>query len=186
MEYTYFFIDEKMNNILNKIIDLGTLTTNWDILWNDPIGWFLGLPLFIQILIIIVAIAIVIITLVLVYYILKGVAYLLYYFFKGLYYLLKAIFTGLSKLFEGLFSAISGKPRKKDKNNPPISKELIVPPVQVSNIEETAEAKIPYYCTECGQKITESMNALLNDRGVGFCFYCGKEFTLKNAETSKI
>ena len=98
-----------MNNHYNNIIDWGILTTNWDIIWNDPIGWFLELSLFVQILIGIVLIAIAITALVLVYYILKGVAYLLYYLFKGLYYLFKGIYTGLSKLFEGLSYGISGK-----------------------------------------------------------------------------
>jgi len=167
-----------MNNHYNKIIDL----TNWDIIWNDPIGWFLELSLFVQILIGIVLIAIAITALVLVYYILKGVAYLLYYLFKGLYYLFKGIYVGLSKLFERLSYGISGKPMKKDQTMPPISKESIGPPEHVSNFEEIAEVKIPYYCTECGQKITESMNVLLTERGVAFCFYCGKEFMLKRAE----
>jgi len=175
-----------MNNHYNNFIDLGILATNWDIIWNDPIGWFLGLSLFVQILVVIVLITIVIAALVLVYYVLKGVAYLLYYLFKGLYHLLKGIYKGFSKLFEALSSAISGKPRKKDQSIPLISKESIESPEYVSNIEEIADIKTPYYCTECGQKITESMNTLLNERGVGFCFYCGKEFKVKKAETSKI
>lgn len=168
------------------IFDWGILATTWDIIWNDPIGWFLELALFIQILIVIALIAIAIIALVLVYYILKGVAYLLYYLFKGLYYLFKGIYAGLSKLFEDLSYAISGKPRKKDQTMPPISKESIRPPEYASNFEKIAEVKIPYYCTECGQKITESLNVLLTERGVAFCFYCGKEFKVKKAETSKI
>ena len=174
-----------MNNYYD-IFDWGILTTTWDVIWNDPIGWFLELALFIQILIIIALIAIAIIALVLVYYIFKGVAYLLYYLFKGLYYLFKGIYTGLSKLFEDLSYAISGKPRKKGQTMPKISEESIGPPEYASNFEEIAEVKIPYYCTECGQKITESLNVLLTERGVAFCFYCGKEFKVKKAETSKI
>jgi hypothetical protein len=173
-----------MNNYFDGIIDLGTLTTNWDIIWNDPIGWFLGFSLIVQILIVIVLIAIAITVLVLVYYILKGVAYLLYYLFKGLYYLFKGIYMGLSKLFDRLYYGISGKPGKKDQNIPPISKESIRSSEHISHLKEITEEKIPYYCTECGQKITGSLNTLLNERGVAFCFFCGKEFTLKKAETS--
>ncbi len=175
-----------MNNNYANVIDLGILTTNWDILWNDPIGWFLGLSLLVQILVFVVLIAIAILALILVYYILKGVAYLLYYLFKGLYYLLKGIFTGLSKLLERLSYEISGKPRKKDQSTSPISKEYIEHPKHVSNFEEIAEVKTPYYCTECGQKITDSMGTLLNERGVAFCFYCGKEFKLNKVETSTL
>jgi hypothetical protein len=175
-----------MNANFENVVDWGILETTWDIIWNDPIGWFLELPLFNQILIIIGLIALVIVALVLVYYVVKGVVYLLYYLFKGLYYLFKSIYTRLSKLFEGLSYAISGEPRKKDQTIPPISNELISPPEQVSNFEEKTEVKTPYYCTECGQTITVSMNSLLTSRGVAFCFFCGKEFKLKKAETSKI
>jgi hypothetical protein len=97
---------------LENVANLSIFQTVWDRIWNDPIGWFLEFPLLGQILIIIGLIALTIAALVLVYYILKGVAYLLYYLFKGLYLLLKAIFTGIYKLFEGLFYAISGKPKK--------------------------------------------------------------------------
>jgi hypothetical protein len=164
---------------LKNTVDWIILQTGWERIWSDPIGWFLEFPLLTQVLIIIGA-------LVLVYYILKGVGYLLYYLFKGLYLLLKAIFTGIYKLFEGIFYAISGKPRKKEK----VITSPHPEPVQVSDHEpkfkEGSEAKIPYYCTECGQKITDSMNSLLTSRGVAFCFYCGKEFKLKTTQYSEI
>ncbi|MHA2181435.1 MAG: hypothetical protein ACXAAH_08435 [Promethearchaeota archaeon] len=148
-------------------------------IWSDPIGWFLDFPLGVQILIIVGLIALTIAALVLVYYILKGVAYLLYYLFKGLYLLLKAIFTGIYKLFEELFYSISGKPRKKIQEVTPPSGEPINLPEYTSEFQEESNIKIPYYCTECGQKITESMNSLLTSQGVAFCFYCGTEFKLK-------
>jgi len=170
-----------MNNHYTNIVDWGILTAA---LWNDPIGWFLELSLFFQVLIVIGLIAITIASLVLAYYILKGVAYLLYYLFKGLYHLFKVIYTGLSKLFEELSYAISGKPRKKDQGTPSTSKESIGSPEYTSHLKEIVEEKIPYYCTECGQKITDSLNTLLTERGVAFCFFCGKEFKLKKAETS--
>ena len=166
-----------MNNILDNSVDLGILATVWD----DPIGWFLEFPLIGQIVIIIGLIALTIAALVLVYYVLKGVAYLLYYLFKGLYLLFKGIYTGLSKLLEGLAYRISGKPRKKDKIITPPPNEPIHPQEGITKFEKESEVKIPYYCTECGQKLTESMNSLLTTRGVSFCYYCGKEFKLKEA-----
>jgi hypothetical protein len=165
---------------------MGIMQTVWDRIWSDPIGWFLEFPLVGQILIIIGLIALTIAVLVLVYYILKGVAYLLYYLFKGLYLLLKAIFTGIYKLLEELFYAISGKPRKKVQKITPPSNVPINIPEYTPKSQEVTNVKIPYYCTECGQKITESMNSLLVSRGVAFCFYCGTEFTLKKTEYSEI
>lgn len=170
-----------MNNQNNNIINL--LTTTWEIIWSDPIGWFLELSLLFQILILIGLLVLVIAVLVLGYYILKGVAKLLSHVFKGLYSLFDGLYTWLSKLFKELFHSISGKPRKKDQKIPPISKESISQPEHVPHFENITEMK--YYCTECGQKITESMNSLITERGVAFCFYCGKEFTLKKAKKSK-
>jgi hypothetical protein len=175
-----------MNNNLEKFVDWSILASVWDRIWSDPIGWFLEFPLGSQILIIIGLIALTIAALVLVYYILKGVAYLLYYLFKGLYLLLKAIFTGIYKLFEELYYTISGKPRKKAHRITPPPSEPIIPPEESPMYQEVKDVKIPYYCTECGQKITESMNSLLTSRGVAFCFHCGKEFKLKKAQYSEI
>ena len=158
--------------------------TGFDIFWNDPIGYFLDLPLLSQILIIIGLVAITIAALVLVYYILKGLVYLLYYIFKGLYYLFKGIFLGLSKLFESFYHAISGKSKKgKQKllsipESPQFSREYF------PNKIEQNKFKIPNYCTECGQKITKSMSSLLISRGVGYCFHCGKEFKLQKIYNS--
>jgi hypothetical protein len=114
---------------------------------------------------------------------LKGVAYLLYYLFKGLYYLFKGIFLGLYKLFQALYYAISGKPKKKEEMILQSPGTPTIPPQQVNNLIERNEIRIPNYCTECGQKITESMESLLISRGIAFCFYCGKQFELKIAES---
>ncbi len=89
------------------------LQTGWNLIWEDPIGWYLSLPLVGQILVIIIAIRLAIVALVLVYYILKGLAYLLYYLFKGLFYLFKGIYLGFYKLLETIYYAVSGKPKKK-------------------------------------------------------------------------
>ena len=175
-----------MNINFKSMTDMGILTTVWDRIWSDPIGWFLEFPLFGQVLIIIGLIALTIAALVLAYYILKGVAYLLYYLFKGLYLLFKAIFTGIYKLFEELYYTISGKPRKKAQKITLPPTEPIVSPENIPKSQEVTDVKIPYYCTECGQKITDSMNTLLSSRDVAFCFYCGKEFKLKKTEYSEI
>ncbi len=163
-------------------IDWSIFQTGWDYIWEDPIGWFLGLPLLNQILILIGIIVLSILALVLVYYILKGVAYLLYYLFKGLYYLFKAIFLGLYKLFEALYYAITGKSKKKEETIPKPPEISAIPPHHVPNLIERNEIRIPSYCTECGQKTTKSMESLLISRGIAFCFYCGKGFKLKMAE----
>ena len=163
-------------------IDWSIFQTGWDYIWKDPVGWFLELPLLSQILMIIGIIALTILAVVLIYYVLKGVAYLLYYLFKGLYYLFKSIFHGLYKLFEALYYAISGKLKKKEEMTPQTPEVPTIPPQQVPNLIERNEIRIPSYCTECGQKITESMESLLISRGTAYCFYCGKDFELKIAE----
>jgi len=38
---------------MNMNIDWSIFQTGWDYIWEDPIGWFLGLPLLNQILILI-------------------------------------------------------------------------------------------------------------------------------------
>ena len=162
-------------------IDWYIFQTGWDYIWKDPIGWFLELPLLSQILFIIVIVALSILAVILVYYILKGVVYLLYYLFKGLYYLFKGIFLGFYKLFEAIYYAISGKPKKKEEIIPQTPEAPTIPPHQVSNLTERNEIRFPNYCTECGQKITESMESLLISRGIAFCFHCGKEYELKIA-----
>ncbi|MFW9877122.1 MAG: hypothetical protein ACFFG0_28870 [Candidatus Thorarchaeota archaeon] len=163
-------------------MELNIFQSGWDYIWKDPIGWFLGLPLLNQILIIIGITILTILAFVLVYYILKGVAYLLYYFCKGLYYLFKGIFLGSYKLFEALYYAISGKPKKKENLIPNSPGVPIITPPQFDNLIERNEKRIPSYCTECGQKITESMESLLISRGIAFCFYCGAQFELKTTE----
>jgi len=160
-------------------IDWSIFQTGWDVVWEDPVGWFLSLPILTQILVSIGLIAITIAALILVYYILKGVAYLLYYLFKGLYYLFKGIFLGIYKLFEALYYVISGKPKKKEVVIPQTLEPPSIPPTQISNLIQQNEIRIPNYCTECGEKITESMESLLTSRGVAFCFYCGKQFEIR-------
>ena len=47
---------------------------------------------------------------------------------------------------------------------------------------EVDRTKIPSYCTECGHKLTESMQSLLTSRGTAFCFKCGLQFELTTVE----
>ena len=70
--------------------------------WQAMLDWFLGLPLFGQILVIAGAIAILVLSIVLVYYVIKGVAYLVYYILKGVYYLIYGLFYGLYKLWRAI------------------------------------------------------------------------------------
>jgi hypothetical protein len=169
---------------MNMNIEWSIFQTGWDNIWRDPIGWFLELPLLTQILVFIGIIALTIATIVLVYYILKGVAYLLYYLFKGLYYLFKGIFLGIYKLFEAIYNAIKRKPNKKEEPIPQTLEPPAIPPEQISNLILRNEIRVPTYCTECGQKITESMKSLLTSRSIAFCFYCGKQYEIKVVEQS--
>ncbi|MFX1375299.1 MAG: hypothetical protein ACFFA0_05765 [Promethearchaeota archaeon] len=161
------------------MVDWNIFKTNWDIIWNDPIGWFLELSLFGQLVLLIGIIAIAIGLIFLTYYILKGLAYLLYYLFKGIYFLFKGIFVGLSKLFKGLYYAISRKQKKKEKITLHAPETSMMSFQRFPAYVERNNLNIPSYCTECGQKLTESMQSLLVSRGIAFCFHCGKHFELK-------
>lgn len=164
------------------MVILNIFQSGWNLVWEDPIGWFLELPLLSQILVIIGIIALTIATIVLVFYILKGVAYLLYYIFKGSYNLLKGIFIGIYKLFEAIWYALTGKPKNKKVKSSVLREPQSNPTNVISKLIERNEIRIVNYCTECGQKITDSMNSLLTSRGRAFCFYCGNEFKLKGIQ----
>ena len=168
-----------MNVDFKNMIDWNIFQSPWNVIWDDPIGWYLNLPLFGQVLLIIGLIALTILALILVYYILKGVGYLLYYLFKGIYYLLKFLFLGIYKLFEALYYAITGKPRKEKKEPPKITEIQAIPNIYNKSFIVKDNIKIPSYCTECGQKTTESQGQLLISTGIAHCYYCGKEFKLR-------
>ncbi len=152
--------------------------------WQEFLQWFLSVPIYGQVLVVVGAVAVLILAVVVVYYVLKGVAYLIYYILKGVYLLLKAIFLGLYKLFEELYYAITGNPRpvkkeEESKIEPEVSHaqilkpEVETPPVikQVSPIQPDAA-----YCSECGNQITEQMQQKLHENGNVFCVYCGKGY----------
>ena len=157
----------------NSIIDQAL------IYWEEFAAWFLNIPIYGQILVIFGAVAILIITGVLVYYILKGVAYLIYYILKGTYLLLKAIILGIYKLFRELYYVISGKPKPiKEQEaeevlnvNNKISQEIKPIHSELQMINPNAA-----YCSECGSQFSEKMLRQLSENGVVYCVNCGKGY----------
>ncbi len=152
--------------------------------WQEIVNWFLIQPVYAQVLVLIGVFAVLTLAVILVYYILKGVGYLIYYILKGVYYLLKGIGLLFYKIFEGLYYAISGKP-KPDKNQDIIQQ---VPP-QVIVVKQVKEPIVPIqktiqvvhpevtFCSECGNKFTDSMVQTLSERGVAYCIHCGNKKT---------
>jgi hypothetical protein len=113
---------------------------------------------------------------------------LVYYTILGTIYLVYAIFFALYKIFEAIYYGISGKPRppeeervkfKKIQIKKPKEKSEVVPVVAVITPTEVVRAvpqAAPMYCTECGNKLTDSMKNVLTKKGNAFCPYCGKVF----------
>ncbi len=157
--------------------------------WQEIVTWFLAQPLFAQVLVIIGVVAVLVLAVILVYYVLKGVAYLIYYLFKGIYYLLKGIGLLFYKIFEGLYYAISGKPKpqkccetpneqqtqqqQSTQQPPQVEEEPIVP------IQKTPQVVHPEitFCSECGNKFTDTMLESLSTSGVAYCIHCGSKKT---------
>ena len=160
------------------------------ITWQEIVNWFLAQPIFAQVLVLIGVFAVLTLAVILVYYILKGVGYLVYYILKGVYYLLKGIGLLFYKIFEGLYYAISGKP-KPEKNQVVVIQQVPVQQAapQVRQVKQEEEPIVPIqdiqqivrpevtFCSECGNKFTDSMLQTLSDRGVAFCIHCGNKKT---------
>ena len=152
--------------------------------WQEIVDWFLIQPIYAQVLVLIGVFAVLTLAVILVYYILKGVGYLIYYLLKGIYYLLKGIGLLFYKIFEGLYYAISGKP-KPDKDQDAVQS---VPP-QVIIVKQTEEPIVPIqntvqvvrpevtFCSECGNKFSDTMVQTLSERGVAYCIHCGNKKT---------
>ncbi|MFX1313042.1 MAG: hypothetical protein ACFFHD_10560 [Promethearchaeota archaeon] len=152
--------------------------------WQEIVDWYLAQPVYGQILILIGIFALLALAVVIVYYILKGVAYLVYYVLKGVYYLLKVIGLLFYKLFEALYYAISGKPKPNKKQD---TVQQI--PTQVILVNKDEEPIVPIqkpvqivqpdvsYCSECGNKFSDSMLESLSERGFAFCIHCGNKKT---------
>jgi hypothetical protein len=148
-----------------------------EVVWQDVVDWFLAQPLYGQILIIVGAVAILALAVVIVYYVIKGVAYLVYYVLKGVYYLLKGIGLLFYKIFEALYYAISGKPKPGSQDEQ--SQVVIQKPIQVYSqppkLEQVVEADASF-CTECGSKFSDNMMMQLREKGFVYCIHCGKSF----------
>jgi len=162
---------------MNQVYIFGTT-------WQEIVDWFLIQPIYAQVLVLIGVFAVLTLAVILVYYILKGVGYLIYYILKGVYYLLKGIGLLFYKIFEGLYYAISGK-TKPDKNQDAAQQ---VPP-QVIIVKQAEEPIVPIqetvqivrpeviYCSECGNKFSDTMVQTLSERGVAYCIHCGNKKT---------
>ncbi|MFW9998820.1 MAG: hypothetical protein ACFE9Q_04445 [Candidatus Hodarchaeota archaeon] len=136
------------------------------------VDWFVQQPVYGQVLALIGLFTLFILAITLVYYTIKGIAYLIYYIFKGIYYLLKYIGYGFYKLFEGFYYLVSGN-RKSSKQK-----------VEDINIQNSMRSNNPYileYCSECGRKLSEKMKINFKKKGMTFCVNCGKQLTLDNA-----
>ena len=165
-------MDMNMNMVLSVIKDY----------WQQFLGWFLEIPLVGQILIIVGAIAIVALVCVGVYYLLKGIAYLVYYILKGVGYLIFYIFKGIYLLIEGLFYLFSGK-EKPLKHAEPSMVEVSVQeiPKQVVPMKREVHANVSF-CSQCGNKYSETMIHQLNTEGRAFCIHCGEGLTANPIE----
>ena len=151
---------------------------------QEFLQWFLSVPIYGQVLVVVGAVAVLILAVVVVYYVLKGVAYLIYYILKGVYFLLKAIFLGIYKLFEELYYGITGNPRPV-KNEEEAEAESDVSQAQVKEPQIETSPVIKQmapiqpdaaYCSECGNQFTEQMQEKLHENLRVFCIYCGKGY----------
>ena len=145
--------------------------------WQEIVDWFVVQPIYGQILILVGVIALLALAVVIIYYVLKGVAYLVYYILKGVYYLLKGIGLLFFKICEGLYYMISGKPKpgsQQQQIQPQFSKPVIQnAPIQKAMQSVHAEVS---FCSECGNKFTDSMLRTLSEKNEAFCIHCGKAF----------
>jgi hypothetical protein len=159
--------------------------------WQEFITWFLALPIYSQVFAIMVAVGAIILSVIIVYFTLKGVAYLVYYILKGVYLLLKGIFTGLYKLFEEIYYEVSGKPKpikqssdKKCCEHSEVpqqsyeEKEIIKPMQKEIQIVQPDAV----FCSECGSQYTERMLEQLSENGTAYCVFCGKGYKSTEVE----
>ncbi|MFX0029328.1 MAG: hypothetical protein ACFE8B_08970 [Candidatus Hermodarchaeota archaeon] len=148
--------------------------------WEEIVDWYIAQPLYGQILVLIGLFAVLALAVVIVYYVLKGVAYLVYYVIKGIYYLLKGIGLLFYKLFEALYYAISGKPKPEVANvqeqatPPQVEKE----PEPITPVQRTYQKVQPdvAFCSECGNPFSDSMIQTLTNKGFVYCIRCGHGF----------
>jgi len=153
--------------------------------WQETITWFLALPIYSQVFVIMAAVGAIILSVIIVYYTIKGVAYLIYYILKGVYLLLKGIFTGLYKLFEELYYEISGKPKPIKESSDIKCCEQSKAPQQsyeeqeiIKPMQKEIQIVQPdaVFCSECGSQYTERMLEQLKENGTAYCVFCGKGY----------
>ncbi|MFX1328275.1 MAG: hypothetical protein ACFE91_09030 [Promethearchaeota archaeon] len=143
--------------------------------YNIFVEWYIEQPIYGQIFALIGIIALLALLITLIYFIIKGIAYLVYYIFKGLYYLLRYIGYGIYKLFEGFYFLVSGKSKSSNQID------------NQANINENFSSEYPYnleYCSECGKKFSEKMKYRFERNGMVFCVNCGKQFIRNNTLAS--
>ncbi|MFX1329625.1 MAG: hypothetical protein ACFE91_15970 [Promethearchaeota archaeon] len=155
------------------------------IAWQEIVDWFLVQPIFAQVLVLIGVFAVLALAVILVYYILKGVAYLVYYILKGVYYLLKGIGLLFYKIFEALYYAISGKPKPEccnppqEQKTPPQIMQEEEPIVPIQKTYQAVPTEVAY-CSECGNRFSDSMLQNLSSKGTAYCIHCGKGFQVNS------
>ena len=140
--------------------------------YNVFIEWYISAPIYGQVFALIGLITLLALAIIILYYVIKGIAYLVYYIFNGVYLLLKYIGYGFYKLTEGFYFLVSGKskPSKQESSH--------------TNIQNTTINQYNYileYCSECGRKISERMKLHFENNGMAFCENCGKQLTLNHA-----
>jgi len=145
--------------------------------YNEFIEWYFVQPIYGQILALVGIIAIIAISITLIYYLIKGIAYLVYYIIKGIYYLLKGIGLGIFKLCKGFYNLVSGEYKSVEKSQ----KNTLHSAISNSEFINTA-----LYCTECGRGFSDKMLSHLNKSGTAFCVNCGKEFKLEEFRSSPV
>ncbi len=149
--------------------------------WEEIVNWYLAQPIYGQILVLVGVIALLALAVVILYYILKGVAYLVYYILKGVYYLLKGLGLLFYKAFEALYYVISGKPKPEsstpaqDQQAPPQVERQPEPIITVQKTYQTINPDVAF-CSECGSKFSDSMVRTLSNNGLVYCIHCGKGF----------
>ncbi|MHA2005883.1 MAG: hypothetical protein ACXABO_00100 [Promethearchaeota archaeon] len=149
--------------------------------WEEIVNWYIAQPIYGQILVLVGVFALLALAVVIVYYVLKGVAYLVYYILKGVYYLLKGIGLLFYKICEALYYAISGKPKPGSNVQAqvqPVPIQVVKEPEPITPIQKVYQPVNPDvgFCSECGNKFSDSMIQTLSNKGFVYCIHCGKGF----------
>ncbi len=140
--------------------------------YNIFVEWYLSAPIVAQVFAIIGLVTIFALAVTLVYFAIKGVAYLVYYILKGLYLLLKYIGYGFYKLTEGFYLLVSGKKKPSKAKS------------SQTNIQNTVSYHQNYileFCSECGRKVSDRMKVNFEKNGMTFCENCGTQLNLNHA-----